>query len=83
MGNRQRISLVKLVNYVIENELKKCPRCGKEFECKAGSISTCQCQAVELDSRQSDYVAAHYEDCLCLGCLSELRAEYNESTGSE
>lgn len=62
---------------MIKHELKNCPRCDAEFECKAGSISLCQCQAIELNEGQADYVATLYDDCLCAICLAELRSEYN------
>ena len=68
---------------VSKHELKKCPRCGEEFDCKPGSIAICQCQAVELNRQQADDVAARYNDCLCSGCLTELHTECNESTGTE
>ncbi len=64
---------------MIRHEMKNCPRCGEEFECKTGSISICQCQAVSLTSQQADYIAARFDGCLCAGCLAALRAEYNVS----
>lgn len=62
---------------MIKHESKACPRCGDEFECKTGSIALCQCQTVELDEAQSDYIAARYDDCLCAACLAALRSECN------
>lgn len=62
---------------MIKHEVKNCPRCDAEFECKSGSISLCQCQSIELHSRQAEYVAARYEGCLCAACLAELRSECN------
>ena len=60
-----------------KHEVKNCPRCGEEFECKTGSISICQCQSVDLDECEADYVASRYDDCLCADCLTALRVEYN------
>lgn len=60
-----------------KHEIKNCPRCGEEFECKSNSISLCQCQSVSLSSHQSDYVASRFGDCLCAECLTDLRTEYN------
>ena len=62
---------------MIKHEIKACPRCGSDFECKTGSIALCQCQTVSLDHGQSVYVAERYEDCLCAACLAALRSEYN------
>ena len=60
-----------------KHELKHCPRCQSEFECKSGSILLCQCQAIALSSLQRDYIYANFDDCLCVSCLVELRREYN------
>ena len=62
---------------MVRHELKNCPRCGAEFECKSGSISLCQCQAVALNSEQAEYLARRYADCLCACCLVALRTEFN------
>lgn len=58
-----------------EHEQKQCPRCGKGFECKSGSVTLCQCQGVNLTPQQLEYIAARYDDCLCRACLEALRAE--------
>jgi hypothetical protein len=55
------------------HETKQCPRCGKSFECKAGSITICQCFAVHLTPEESDAIKKQYEDCLCVDCLRELQ----------
>ena len=59
------------------HEIKKCPRCNAEFECKTGSILLCQCSKVEMTAEQLEYSNSQYDDCLCLSCLKELRTEYN------
>ncbi|MGD8594702.1 MAG: cysteine-rich CWC family protein [Gammaproteobacteria bacterium] len=59
-----------------KHEIKRCPRCHLEFECKSGSVLLCQCQTIPLSAEQLDYVNAKYEDCLCASCLEELRAEF-------
>jgi hypothetical protein len=60
-----------------KHEIKQCPRCHSDFECKTGLIDRCQCQSVSLDESHMAYVAEHYDDCLCAACLSALRSEYN------
>ncbi len=57
-------------------EYKSCPRCHAPFECRAGSISRCQCSSVELDNAERAYIREQYEDCLCTHCLIELKAQY-------
>ena len=57
------------------HEHKLCPRCGKAFECKSGSVTLCQCQEATLTPEQREYIAARYDDCLCRACLEALRAE--------
>jgi len=60
-----------------KHEIKQCPRCHNDFECKTGSIDLCQCQSVSLDESQTSYIADRYDDCLCASCLEALRSEYN------
>ena len=60
-----------------KHETKHCQRCGKGFECKSGSILLCQCQTVVLSPEQLDYIASHFDDCLCASCLLTLRGEFN------
>jgi len=61
-----------------KHELKRCPRCQSEFECKSGSILLCQCHKVNLTEVQLEYIYAGYDDCLCFSCLVELRSECNQ-----
>ncbi|HEC18075.1 MAG TPA: hypothetical protein ENI97_01885 [Gammaproteobacteria bacterium] len=60
-----------------KHERKHCPRCQREFECKAGSILLCQCQTVVLTAEHMEYINALYDDCLCAECLLSLRGEFN------
>lgn len=60
-----------------QHERKHCPRCSAEFECKTGSILLCQCSKIEMSAEQLEYTSTNYDECLCLSCLKELRAEYN------
>jgi cysteine-rich CWC protein len=47
------------------HEDRTCPRCGKRFECSAGSILPCQCKGVSLSPEEFEYILSHYSDCLC------------------
>ncbi|MBL1276021.1 MAG: cysteine-rich CWC family protein [Ectothiorhodospiraceae bacterium] len=61
----------------IDINVKCCPRCNEQFECKVVSILSCQCQIVYLTVKQCEYVSDQYDDCLCATCLQVLRSEYN------
>jgi len=60
-----------------KHEIKSCPRCNTGFECKSGDIVKCQCESVKLEQCHRDYIAERFDDCLCAGCMAELRAEFN------
>ncbi|MEM9897469.1 MAG: cysteine-rich CWC family protein [Bacteroidota bacterium] len=61
---------------MIKHEITPCPRCGKTFECKVGSILLCQCTTVELNQEERDYINEWFDDCLCASCMKDLKAEY-------
>ncbi|MBO6571984.1 cysteine-rich CWC family protein [bacterium] len=52
---------------------QKCPRCKKGFECKANSISECQCSTVTLTEKDREFISGTFEDCLCVECLKEIK----------
>ncbi len=58
---------------------KYCPRCRAVFQCKAGSISLCQCAAIELTIEEQNYIGGKFEDCLCASCINELKTEYRHN----
>lgn len=60
------------------HEEKKCVRCGNSFECKAGSISLCQCSNIILTEEERHYVEQRYVDCLCINCLRILQANFQQ-----
>ncbi|MBL0356124.1 MAG: cysteine-rich CWC family protein [Chitinophagaceae bacterium] len=65
-----------------KHETKKCSRCNQFFECKAGSITQCQCFAVSLSLEERNYLSQHFDDCLCADCLQVLKIKYRDSAGS-
>ena len=60
-----------------QHEKKYCPRCNAPFECKMGSITICQCAAVELSKDEWEYINQKYDDCLCAACLRALKSEFH------
>ena len=55
------------------HEEKTCPRCSVAFECKVGSVATCQCSGITLNDEERAFIEDRYEDCLCRKCLLELK----------
>ncbi len=56
-----------------QHEIKNCPRCACNFECKAGSITQCQCNDIQLTSNETAFIENQFNDCLCIKCLRELK----------
>lgn len=56
-------------------EHKVCPRCQKEFDCKPGNITECQCFGLQLSIEQRAYIEQRYVDCLCRECLLTLQKD--------
>lgn len=49
----------------------------KDFECKPGNITQCQCYGIGLTADMKVYTSDRYKDCLCRGCLEWLAVEVN------
>ena len=62
-----------------KHEIISCERCGTAFECKANSSTKCQCNTVQLNINEMQYVSEMYDSCLCAKCLFELQQEYLEN----
>ena len=58
------------------HENKICERCNSAFECKAGNIAQCQCNAIQLSPEERVYIASKYVDCLCANCLLSIKEEF-------
>jgi len=58
------------------HEEKTCPGCSLVFECKAGSITECQCYSIQLNNEERIFIEECYDDCLCKNCLLELKNRY-------
>jgi Cysteine-rich CWC len=59
-----------------QHEAKTCPRCNVAFECKAGDISNCQCNGIQLNIEEKAFIEDRYHDCLCANCLLQLKSSY-------
>ena len=55
-----------------QHEPKICPRCNKQFECKAGTIIQCQCYGIHVPDELKSLLEKQYDDCLCRNCLLEM-----------
>lgn len=55
---------------------KRCPCCGKTFECRHNDILSCQCTQIHLSTKELAYIDALYPGCLCLQCLKDLKASF-------
>lgn len=62
-----------------KHEQKFCPACGEPFECKVGTIMHCQCTTVQLSPKERAYIAQQYDDCLCAGCMQNLKTAYRNN----
>ncbi len=60
------------------HEQKICPRCNQTFECRIGDIMHCQCNVIVLSGDEKNFVEEHYNDCLCINCLKEVKSEYKD-----
>jgi hypothetical protein len=62
-----------------KHEIVACERCGKRMECKANASLKCQCNTVQLNLNEVQYVSEHFDGCLCAECLAELKEEYRRA----
>jgi hypothetical protein len=59
------------------HKVKTCERCNNVFECKAGDIAHCQCSNIQLSVEERAFIEERYRDCLCAGCLINLKNRYS------
>jgi len=60
------------------HEIKQCPRCKNDFECKTNNVLQCQCAGISLTENQRTLIANQYSDCLCADCLHYFSREQNQ-----
>jgi len=51
-----------------------CPRCGGSFRCGVAD-KVCDCFGAQLDDALRQQLAAQYDSCLCMSCLTELQLQ--------
>jgi hypothetical protein len=61
-------------NFDSKHEAKQCPRCQRQFICKANRIHRCDCSNICLSFETAEHIRQYYDECLCLVCLKELEA---------
>jgi hypothetical protein len=52
-------------------EPRACSRCDRPHICTL--TIHCPCMEEEISDQLLDRISSHYEDCLCAGCLKELK----------
>ncbi len=58
---------------------KNCVRCNTTFICKPEAIDECDCRKIELSFKETQFIAAVYNECVCNSCLLELKKEFHAS----
>ena len=62
-------------------ESKECANCGKLHVC-TGTVH-CPCFDVEVSEEILDYIAIHFDECLCNDCMEELKKLSEKSLKQE
>lgn len=57
---------------------KECAKCGKLHTC-TGTVR-CPCFEVEVPEEVLDYIATHFDECLCNECMEGLKRESQRFT---
>ncbi len=74
---------VSVLIFKMEKKQRKyCARCSAAFECCATAISRCQCSNINLDVAALAYLKDHFDDCLCIDCLGQIRAMFEPNSKS-
>ena len=53
---------------------RECERCGKVHIC-TGTVQ-CPCFEVEINDKFLEYISSHFDECLCLTCMEELKGNF-------
>ncbi len=67
----------------LKHEQKICPHCKNLFDCKVSNIAHCGCTAIAVSVVTSNYISAHFEDCLCNNCLQYFENLLNAAIPEE
>jgi hypothetical protein len=60
------------------HEIKYCPSCNQQFECKVGSINLCQCTTIQLTEPEKQFIEEKFDDCLCVNCLQKIKESFSD-----
>jgi hypothetical protein len=52
---------------------KQCSRCDKNFICTGNS--NCPCLDIQIPEKLLDYIADHFDGCLCPDCIEQLKID--------
>ena len=58
-----------------------CARCDKQHICTG--TPTCPCFDLPVPGETLEYIADHFEECLCNECMEELKSKLSASEYSE
>lgn len=64
-----------------KSNVKSCPRCAHEFECKAHDILHCNCTKLELSEETRLFLSKTNYDCLCPTCLVHYESLNKQTKG--
>jgi hypothetical protein len=62
-----------------KHAVKNCSKCQAAFECKAGSITQCQCFGISFSEAERRVLENACADCLCCHCLTEIKKGFSIS----
>jgi len=66
-----------------KHEIKICPHCSRQFECKVGDVVNCQCSILTLSAETHTFLDKTDFDCLCVSCLGKFNEMQSKSFGFE
>jgi Cysteine-rich CWC len=53
-----------------------CAACNQPFICRAGNIQQCECSTVVLPAAAREWIAEHYDGCICINCLKAIQQRF-------
>jgi hypothetical protein len=68
---------------ITKHEIKICPHCARQFECKVGDVVNCQCNTITLSVETHNFLEKTDFGCLCVSCLGKFHEMQSKSFGLE
>jgi hypothetical protein len=81
-GYSSRLRPVAVYGAVMSSRMSqvvRCPRCGRQFTCQAGTGRVCHCSEIRLTPEQRENIALRWNGCLCHDCLLTLSMDSHGS----